>query len=112
MSEDDKSGYWIDNDIEKRFFKNSQFCLSLKEYLFNRLSIEIEITLQTPPRKNRRYDETKKYRIYVINKSNSKPEMQQAMSDCIKQIFQMIKSKPKKYNDDKGNDDIKLKRSE
>ncbi len=100
---DDNEGvYWVNDDIEKCFFKNSQFCTGLKEYLFNLLSIQVEISLQTPPKKNHRHDEPMKYRVCVVDTFDNKSERQQAVSDCIKKLFKTIKSKSKQYDNDKG----------
>jgi hypothetical protein len=100
--ENKEDGYWVEDEIEKRFFKNPQFCSSLKDYLFNLLSIPIEIGLQTPPKKNRWDTESIKYKIWVVGTFENKLDMQQAVSDRIKKIFQTIKSKSIQYNDDTG----------
>lgn len=94
MPNDDENSYWIKDDIEKRFFEDSQFCTGLKDYLLNHLSIQVEISLQDFP---------KNHRVYIDDESKNTQEMQRAMSDCIYNIFKTIKSKSKQY-DDKGND--------
>jgi hypothetical protein len=103
-SEDDsEGGYWVNDDIEKGFFKYSQFCQSVQEHVMNSLSIAIEISLQAPPRRYRSSDEpSKKYKIRIVEKSQNKSEKQRAVSECIKKLFQTIKSKSIVYNDNNG----------
>ena len=87
------NGYTIENPVQKRFFRNPDFCLWVQEYVQNLLSLEIAIILQRP-RSNQRNpnNESAVYNIHVLDPQDRTSENGQAVADCLKNLFQAMQS--------------------
>lgn len=98
---DNDSDYWVKDDTKKKFFKIPEFCSSLQQYLSKLLSIQVDISLQTPPKKNRWSDEPMAYRIRITGTYEDKPKLQRSLFDFMEKFLNTVKSVVL-TDDDKG----------
>lgn len=87
------NGYTIENPVQKRFFRNPDFCLWVQEYVQNLCSLKIAIILQRP-RSNQRNsnNESAVYNIHVLDPQDRASENGQVVADCLENLFQAMQS--------------------
>ncbi|UJR16812.1 hypothetical protein I4U23_003711 [Adineta vaga] len=86
-------GYKIDDSIQVKFFQNSKFCLRAQEYIQNLLSVQVAIIPQQLI-KNRWSSENVSdvYRIHVLDATENRIEIEQAVSNSIEKLFETMPS--------------------
>ncbi|CAF1440926.1 unnamed protein product [Rotaria sordida] len=91
--------YWVEDNVQKRFFEVSQFCTYLQEYLYKYLSSQIEISIQNLQSDNRRYRKQMAYRIRLVNKDEHESDKKQFFYDLMKKFLKKIPAKFYNHHD-------------
>ncbi|CAF3163547.1 unnamed protein product [Rotaria sp. Silwood2] len=85
--------YWVEDNVQKRFFEISQFCTYLQEYLYKYLSNQIETSIQNLQSDNRRYRKQMAYRIRLVDKDEHESDIKQLFYNLMKKFFKKISAK-------------------
>jgi hypothetical protein len=100
-TDNDVTGYTVDNPVHKKFLRNPNFCLCLQEHIQNILAIPIAII----PRRLLIHQRNAKnspggYVIHLVDQHESRTEVEKTLSDCVRNLFETIQSQT--FTDSKG----------